>query len=168
MIIGIGGISNSGKSKLAEHIKEKYPEKRVKILCQDNFAHPTPTIPKIKEHTNWEVPESIDFDRFVKKVVAESKQYDIVIDEGLFVFYDERLNRLYDKMIFMTVSKETFLERKRKDLRWGKEPEWYMEHIWESHQQFCERIEVRKEAFQLSGENPVDLESVFRYLEEQF
>jgi len=66
----------------------------------------------------------------------------------------------------MTVSKETFLERKRNDLRWGKEPEWYMEHIWESHQQFY-GIEVRKEAFQLRGENPVDLESVIRYLEEQ-
>lgn len=166
MIIGIGGISNSGKSALAEKIKLYFSDKKVKILCQDNFAFPTPSIPTINTHTNWEIPESIDFDRFVQNVLTESKQNDIVIDEGLFVFYDERLNRLYDKMIYLSISKETFIKRKQMDLRWGKEPDWYMEHIWESHQKFFEKIELRKEAFQLSGENPVDMESVFRYLEE--
>ena len=164
MIIGIGGISNSGKSALAEKIKEHYANKSVKILCQDNFAKPTPEIPKIQTHTNWEIPESLDFDRFYKQIVAESKKYDIVIDEGLFVFYEDRLNQLYDKSIYISISKESFVERKKLDLRWGKEPSWYIEHIWDSHQQFFEKIEVRKKAFQLSGEYPVDLDSVFRYL----
>jgi uridine kinase len=165
MIIGIGGISNAGKSKLAENIKDYFSDKTVKILCQDHFAHPTHTIPKINDHTNWEIPESLDFDKFVKNVIAESKKNDIVIDEGLFVFYDERLNRLYDKMIYLSISKKTFFERKNKDLRWGKEPGWYMEHIWESHQQFFDKIEFRKKAFQLSGENPVDFDAVVKYLE---
>lgn len=166
MIIGIGGISNAGKSKLAEEIKQHYSDRRVKVLCQDNFAFPTPEIPKINNHTNWEIPDSIDFDRFVDKVIAESKLNDIVIDEGLFVFYDERLNNLYDKMIYMSIIKETFIKRKNKDLRWGKEPDWYLEHIWNSHQEFFNKIEFRKKAFQLSGENPVDLALVFKYLEE--
>lgn len=165
MIIGIGGISNAGKSGLAKKIKEHFPDKTVKILCQDNFAHPTHSIPKINDHTNWEIPESLDFDRFIKLTIDESKKYDIVIDEGLFVFYDERLNRLYDKMIYLTISKETFIERKRKDLRWGKEPDWYMEHIWDSHQQFFEKVEFRKKAFQISGENPVDFSAVINYLQ---
>ena len=79
MIIGIGGISNAGKSSLAEQIKSHYPDKSVKILCQDNFAFPTHDIPKIKEHTNWEIPASIDFDRFYDKILEESKKHDIVI-----------------------------------------------------------------------------------------
>ena len=165
MIIGIGGISNAGKSVLAEKIKKHFPDKSIKILCQDNFAHPTPAIPKINDHTNWEIPESLDFEKFVKKVIAESGKYDIVIDEGLFIFYDERLNRLYDKMIYLSISKDTFIERKSEDLRWGKEPDWYMEHIWNSHQQFFEKVEFRKKAFQVSGENPVDLDAVINYLE---
>lgn len=165
MIIGIGGISNAGKSKLAENIKNHFSDKSVKILCQDNFAMPTPNIPKINEHTNWEIPASIDFDRFYKEILIESKKYDIIIDEGLFVFYEERLNRLYDKMIYMSISQETFVERKMKDLRWGQEPRWYIEHIWKSHHKFFEKVEERKRAFQLSGENPVDLKAVFKFLD---
>ncbi len=165
MIIGIGGISNAGKSKLADNIKTHYSDKTVKILCQDNFAIPTLDIPRINDHTNWEIPDSIDFDRFYEKILTEANQYDIVIDEGLFVFYEERLNRLYNKMIYMSISEETFIERKKKDLRWGEEPEWYIKHIWESHHLFFEKISKRKEAFQLSGENPVDMETVFGYLD---
>jgi len=165
MIIGIGGISNAGKSRLAKKIRQHFSDKSVKILCQDDFAVPTHKIPQINEHTNWEIPDSIDFDRFYQEILKESKKYDIVIDEGLFVFYDDRLNRLYDKTIYLSISRNSFMERKKKDLRWGKEPDWYIHHIWDSHHRFFQKIEERKKAFQLSGENPVDLESVFEFLD---
>lgn len=165
MIIGIGGISNAGKTTLAEKIKAHYADKSVKILCQDDFAKPTPNIPRINDHTNWEIPDSIDFDKFYIQILEESKKYDIVIDEGLFVFYEERLNKLYDKAIYLSISKETFIKRKKLDLRWGKEPNWYIEHIWESHHQFFEKIQQRKEAFQVSGELSTDLQAIFDYLD---
>ena len=165
MIIGIGGISNAGKTSLAKKIKAYYSDKSVKILCQDDFAMPTQDIPKIKEHTNWEIPASIDFDRFYSKILEESKKHDIVIDEGLFVFYEDRLNKLYDKMIYMSISKETFARRKNQDFRWGAEPDWYVEHIWDSHHRYFEKVEKRKEAFQFSGELPMNLQPVFNYLD---
>lgn len=165
MIIGIGGISNSGKSKLAAVIKEHYPDKKVCILCQDDFAMLTADIPKIKGHTNWEIPESINFNRYYSRIINESKENDIVISEGLFVFYEPRFVKLYDKMIYLSISKDTFYERKKQDFRWGKEPDWYMDHIWDSHFEFCNKIAIRNHAFQLSGENPVDIEKVFAYLE---
>lgn len=164
MIIGIGGISNAGKSALAEEIKKHFPGQTVKIRCQDNFAKPTAIIPKINGHTNWEIPDSIDFDRYYNDLINEEKNYDIVIDEGLFVFFDPRFNKLYDKTIFMTLKKKTFFERKRKDFRWGPEPDWYMKHIWDSHKTFCKKIEMRKRAFLCPGENPVDYQAVFNYL----
>jgi len=164
MIIGIGGISNSGKSRLAEQIQRYFSEKKSKVLCQDNFARPTPTIPKINGHTNWEIPESLDFDRFYSEIIKQAETFEWVIAEGLFVFYEKRLLELYDKMIFLSISKKTFLKRKKLDLRWGREPEWYMEHIWNSHFDFCNRLKERNKAFQLSGENPVDLNSVIDYL----
>ena len=165
MVIGIGGISNSGKSLLANKIAQHFSEQSVKVLCQDDFAIPTPDIPKIKNHADWEIPDSINFDRFYNEILKVRKAFEIVIDEGLFVFYEERLNRLYDKMIYLSISKETFLERKRLDLRWGKEPEWYIEHIWNNHHKYFEKVSKRKEAFQLSGENPVDYQAVFDYLD---
>ena len=167
MIIGIGGISNSGKSALAERIKEHYHDRRVIVLCQDDYAIPTPEIPKINGHTDWEIPDSIDFDSFYRKICDAAVSHEIVIDEGLFVFYEQRLNRLYDKSIYLNISRETFFERKRKDLRWGKEPEWYMQHIWDSHHRFLERIPERSKAFQLSGDQPVNLSVVIDYLEKR-
>ena len=35
--------------------------------------------------------------------------------------------------IFLEISKRLFIERKREDLRWGLEPDWYIEHIWEAY-----------------------------------
>jgi len=165
MVIGIGGISTAGKSKLANRLKDYFSDKKVSVLCQDNYAMPTAQIPKISDHTNWEIPESLDFDKFYNLILEEKKSNDIVIAEGLFVFYDNRLLELFDKKIFMAIGKETFLERKSIDLRWGKEPEWYMEHIWNSHHNYCNAVEGRQDAFILSGENPVKFDEVIHFLE---
>ena len=165
MVIGIGGISTAGKSKLAENISEYFSDKKIKILCQDHFAMPTQQIPKINGHTNWEIPESIDFEKFYNKILEEKNKNNIVVAEGLFVFYEKRLLELFNKKIFITISKKTFLERKSIDYRWGEEPDWYMEHIWDSHLQFCNQFRNKGFAFQLSGENPVDFKSIIQYLE---
>jgi len=165
MIIAIGGISNAGKSTLARRIADYYAKKTTIVLCQDNFANPTPAIPKINGHTNWEIPGSINFDRFYDKIAESAEIFDIVIAEGLFVFYEPRLIKLYDKSIYLVIDKDTFLERKKNDLRWGKEPEWYMQHIWDSHFNYCSEILSRRDAFQISGEEPVDFDSVIRIIE---
>ena len=96
--------------------------------------------------------------------MEEKTSHDIVIAEGLFVFYEDRLVELFDKKIFMSIKKETFLARKSVDLRWGKEPDWYMEHIWNSHQLYCQLFDKEKYTFPLSGENPVEITELLRYL----
>jgi uridine kinase len=170
MVIAIGGISNAGKSRLAKQLAKHYRYQKnmsVIILCQDDYARPTNEIPLINGHTDWEIPESIDYDRYYNAVAKSKKQYDIVIAEGLFVCYDARLVRLCDKFIYISIDKDLFFERKRKDLRWGKEPEWYIEHIWESNNKYCLQMGERKSAFQLSGKLPLDLNSVIAYLEKE-
>ena len=165
MVIGIGGISTAGKSKLASRLKEYFSDKKVSVLCQDNYAMPTPQIPKINGHTNWEIPESLDFDKFYHIILEEKKANNIVIAEGLFVFYEKRLLDIFDKKIFMFISKETFLERKSADFRWGKEPEWYMEYIWDSHHNYCNVDDFTQNTLILSGENHLKFNEVTAYLE---
>ncbi len=134
MIIGIGGSSNSGKSALAETLASyfKLHNKKVVIFCQDDYTFPTPEIPKINGHTDWEIPESIDFDKLIDTVKSELSKNDIVIVEGHLIYSSPVLNKTFDKRIFVNIDKDTFFKRKRLDLRWGKEPEWYINHIWES------------------------------------
>jgi hypothetical protein len=42
------------------------------------------------------------------------------------------MNKLYDRKLFVEIDRDTFMKRKHFDFRWGKEPDWYIEHIWES------------------------------------
>ena len=166
MIIGIGGISTGGKSWLAQKIKEHYRnEKTVSILCQDDYALPEEEIPLIKDHIDWEIPKSMDFDRFYRAIVKNARSSDVVVAEGIFVFHQPRFVELFDKMIYFTLKEETFLERKRKDLRWGREPDWYIDHIWRNHHIYREEKEVLDKMLVVPGEYPVDLKRILEYID---
>jgi uridine kinase len=165
MIIGIGGVSTAGKSSLAFQLRKYYsPKARVKILCQDDFIKPESEIPRIKQHIDWECPDSIDHEMYFHAIQRERKVNDIVISEGLFAFNDERVSSLYDKRIFLMISQETFWKRKSVDLRWGKEPEWYMEHIWNNYLKYGKIASERENVLRLCSDNKIELETVLEYL----
>ncbi len=143
MIIGIGGASRSGKTSLAILIKtilENNGQTAI-VLGQDDYALAEESvIPKIKHRVDWECPESIDFDGYKKDILTKQKEYQNVIAEGLFNFYDADINRLFDVKFFTQISKKTFLKRKKADTRWGIEPNWYIEHIWKSYLKYGRTI----------------------------
>lgn len=131
LCIAIGGLSRSGKTFLSEmlagHLKDSV------IIHQDAFIPDEKDIPRIQDHIDWERPESIDWKAFENAIVMAGNSYSYVIVEGLFVFWNKKINSLYDRHIFISLSKPEFVTRKKKDLRWGVEPDWYIEHIWQSH-----------------------------------
>jgi len=137
-IIGIGGVSRAGKSFLAKKMADFYIKSgvKVKILDQDDFVFPKDEIPRINGHIDWESPESIDFQHLNKLIHNSRKSNDVTIVEGILVFCNTDLINIFDYKVFITLPKDEFIKRKREDLRWGKEPEWYIEYIWEMHQKF--------------------------------
>ncbi|MCB2219263.1 MAG: hypothetical protein KQI35_02625 [Bacteroidetes bacterium] len=163
MIIGIGGVSNSGKSALAQQIKEARSQNDVRILCQDNFTFPKPQIPVIRDHTDWEQPGSIDFVAFERAIENAAKNSDIVIAEGLIIFWDDQVNALFDKRIFIHLQQDTFMQRKETDLRWGLEPHWYKEHIWQSFLKFGQPP-TNKNILHIHGEDSFDMEKILSFL----
>ncbi len=164
MIIGIGGVSNAGKSTLAKKIRDLYSDKKVRILCQDDFVKPHYELPKIHEHIDWEVPESIDFGFYKSQIKSAAKTCDIVIAEGLFAFWDKNISALYDKKIFVTISEKTFRERKNRDLRWGKEPQWYINHIWNNYLKYGKIEQGLENYLYLSGEKEYPEREITRFL----
>jgi uridine kinase len=164
MVIGIGGISNAGKSSLALKIKSYYPSKQVTILCQDDYAFPNEKIPIIKNHIDWECPGSIDFDIYEKAVIEAIEASDIVIAEGIFAFHRDSTTKLFDKKIFLTLDSRFFFMRKNTDLRWGKEPDWYIEHIWNNHIKYCKQ-NIPKDAKQIRAGRAINLENIIDFLE---
>lgn len=137
MLIGIGGVSRSGKSTLANQLfAEATRQKRtVRILHQDTFVRPSNELPRIRDHIDWEVPASMNWPRLQESIAEASAKNDIIVVEGLFAFAHEAINHQYDRGICMHISRSIFEHRKLLDLRWGQEPHWYINHIWESYQQ---------------------------------
>lgn len=166
MIIAIGGSSTAGKSTLAAKIGEVYDHKRVKILCQDSYVKPEQEIPLIKDHIDWEVPASIDFKKFYNAIVLASDKYDIVIAEGLMIYYHRQTVDLFNKRLFVDLDKTTFMKRKSRDLRWGKEPQWYMEHIWDSYLKYGVVPEILSDVFHVDGRRSIDIYPIIKFLED--
>ena len=165
MVIGIGGCSNSGKSELAEQLNNFYIEHNVKILCQDDFVKRRDFLTTINEHVDWELPSTIFINDYINAVKDASKTYDLVICEGLFAFWFDELNKLYDKKIFLELDEKTFKERKRKDLRWGKEPDWYIEHIRQSYLKYGLAKTSETDILYLDASKEINLNHVISFID---
>nr|WP_299423615.1 hypothetical protein [uncultured Emticicia sp.] len=166
MIIGIGGVSRSGKSTLANLLVTYFRKngKKAIILHQDDFVFPETKIPKIKNKTDWESPQSIDFKQYNEVIELFRTRFDIIIAEGLFAFYDENINQNYDKKFHVKISKRTFLIRRAMDIRWGYEPTWFIDHVWQSFLKYGKPSKVLKGIVNISGEDEFDMEKVIRSL----
>ncbi|MCD6089930.1 MAG: hypothetical protein J7J72_00385 [Bacteroidales bacterium] len=152
-IIGIGGVSRAGKTSLAQRINDWFVDDTVKILHQDEYIIPKAKMPLIKGQIDWERPETIDFSFFRNEILKEQEKYDYIIAEGLLVYNNPEIYTLFDKKIFIEISKETFLNRKTLDSRWENEPDWYIEHIWNSHFVYGRVPSETKDILCMSGEN---------------
>lgn len=161
MLLGIGGISRSGKTKLAKEIARwmRQKGKSVVVLHQDACIMPESQIPTITRdgdtHIDWEHPDSIDWVRWEQSILEAKKTHDVVIAEGLFAFWKPEINALFDQKLFVSIREETFYKRKANDKRWGEEPDWYVKYIWEAYQQYGKVPENLPDVLYISGEKPL-------------
>ncbi|MFT4568250.1 MAG: nicotinamide/nicotinate riboside kinase [Saprospiraceae bacterium] len=166
MIVGIGGVSRAGKTTLANLMAKLFLArgKSVGIIHQDKYVHEESALPRIRDSVNWEHPSSIRIEDFREAIVDAEKENDLVIAEGLLCFYNPEITDLMDRKILVTISKDTFLERKKEDLRWGSEPDpdWYMEHIWHSYLKYGKPQTA--EYFTINGNQYFDLITVVQYI----
>jgi uridine kinase len=160
--IAIGGVSRSGKTFLAKMLGSILPGSV--IIHQDTYIPDKKNIPVIRDHLDWERPEAIDWQAFKNAIDVAGQNFRYVIIEGLLVFYDEVLNQLYDKNIFIYLSKEVFVQRKRADLRWGAEPDWYIEHIWQSHLSYGTFPSIIQKPVIINGEENFELDRILKQL----
>jgi nicotinamide/nicotinate riboside kinase len=135
LFIGIGGVSQSGKSTLAEKLTAHFNAKKIRsaVLNQDDFVFPKDQLPLINGLTDWERPETIDWSALENAVIESRKTNQVIIFEGLFAFNNKKINEQMTHFLYLEIVKETFLKRKNKDTRWATPPDWYVEYIWATH-----------------------------------
>ena len=138
IIVGVCGASGSGKSTLAKRIKESLTCSCT-IIGQDCYYRSFPQIP-FEERTklNYDEPAIFDFDGMLADVIALSeakpittKGYDyanhlradsdelifppeVLILEGIHMFYDKRLCEMMALKVFMHVDVDVCLLRRIK------------------------------------------------------
>lgn len=142
LVIGICGASGSGKSTLAKELEAKL-EKRCIYLKQDSYYkdHPDMSFEE-RERINYDEPEAFEHadlreDLFAlregKPIIARDYDYtqhrrcdsseliypaDVVLIEGIHVFYDEAVRDLLDFKIYIQVDPDVcLLRRVKRDLR---------------------------------------------------
>jgi uridine kinase len=164
MILAIGGVSNAGKSTLATEIQDVLPEKKISIICQDDFIADEKFFPMINGRPDWEHPESIDHEKFMHSITWHHKQDNLVIAEGLLVFHHPETLRMFDKGIFIEIERHTFLQRKNNDFRWGPQPDWYLRHIWESYMKHGQAENCSFPLLRIRGDQPFDMTAIRQFI----
>ena len=167
-IIGIAGGTGSGKSTLSKRLQETLGIK-VALIEQDCYYKDLSHLPiSEREKTNFDHPNSIDFDRLYDDVLAlktaktihkpiysfkthcredgttSMSPGDVVIVEGILIFSDERLRNLFDLKIYVEAEDDVrILRRIERDIKErGRDLsgviEQYLNTVKPMHKQYVE------------------------------
>ena len=109
IVIGICGASGSGKSTLAEELCQAIG-KGCTVINHDCYYrdHPSLTFEE-RSQLNYDEPEIFDHDLFLEDMKLLP---DVLIIEGIHVFYDERLCELMFLKLYMSVEPDICLLRR--------------------------------------------------------
>lgn len=158
-IIGVAGGSASGKTSFLKSLKEKMPQGSVCIISQDNYYKPIGEQKKDNNgKVNFDLPESIDRDRFYEDLTnikngksITIKEYTfnnaaktpglivvkpapIIVMEGLFIFHYEEIRKSLDLRVYIDAQEHVKLERRiRRDRDERGYPENTVRYQWENH-----------------------------------
>lgn len=168
MIIGIGGISRSGKTKLAKRLRTYFKKQGyITILFNtDSFLFCSKKLSLIVNYPNRETPEAINFEQLIQQItLAKCTPNSIIIIEGHLVFANPQLCKLLDCRIFFFIDKATFIKRKMKDNRWGKVSLAYIQYAWQAWLQYGQ-INDNKPHLRLDGNRKLPFEWIIKYIYE--
>jgi uridine kinase len=135
LVIGICGGSGSGKTSIINALKEAYADSKPTVLSMDNYYFPIDK-QQVDENgkINFDLPESLDREALYRDLLTllrgesvEISEYgfnhrehdsklllepsEIILIEGLFLFYYSEIASLLDYSIFIDVPEPIQLER---------------------------------------------------------
>lgn len=158
-LVGISGGSASGKTSFLRSLRTRFSEDQLCIISQDNyyklkFNHSLDE----NGHINFDLPECVDLDAFAEDLSKlhhgetitrheylfqhENQQGElltfhpapIIVCEGLFIFYYERIFKQFDLKIFISAEEEIALERRlKRDVAERNISEEFVLYQWKNH-----------------------------------
>ena len=139
LVVGISGGSGSGKTLFLRNLMEAFSDEQVSLLSLDNYYKPRNEQPKDpKGVENFDLPESLDRERFLQDLMKLKSGSDITIQEytfnnenrepqtihirstsilvveGIFTFYFKEIRELLDLKLFIEAPDYLMLTRRIK------------------------------------------------------
>lgn len=147
-IIGIAGESASGKTTVSEIIWKRLTNYRAKIFHMDHYYRTESERPVIigrldgKEYMDDNHPSAVDLDMFYEDVCkSRSEGWDILILEGIFVLWDDRIRSLLDLKVFVDCdSDERIVRRIKRHMSFG-------ENLEEITDRYIQAVQPRQNEF---------------------
>ncbi|XP_051923256.1 nicotinamide riboside kinase 1 isoform X2 [Hippocampus zosterae] len=151
VIVGVGGMTNGGKSTLSRSLKEKIPNSV--IIAQDSFFKDDSVVPVdgngFKQYDTLDAlhmdammsqvdawrrdPQAFlkEAGQTAKRVTSSANHVFVLIVEGFLIFNHRPLNQLMNKRYFLEVPYD--ICKKRRSLRVYKPPDppgYFDGHVW--------------------------------------
>lgn len=196
-VIGVAGGTGSGKTTVASAILRRVGEDRISVLYHDAYYRDWADLPKdVLDWRNFDHPDSLETELLVRHVralregmVVEAPIYDfrthrrtaerrrveprrILLVEGILIFAESELRKLFDVKIFVDTDADVRLIRRvRRDIA---ERGRTLESVFTQYQatvrpMHLEFVEPSKRWADLiipeGGENPAAMEFLFARLE---
>lgn len=150
VIVGIGGMTNGGKTTLSKSLQELLPNSCV--ISQDNFFKDDSEVPAvIRGFKEYDTLDALHMDRMmgdigswqkdpvgfmtshgcaVKPTASEPSVF-VLIVEGFLIFNHRPLNALFDKKYFLQIPYETCKERRSSRVYVPPDPPGYLDsYVW--------------------------------------
>lgn len=152
IIIGIAGGSASGKHRIAGTLSKTLSGSvsKVKILCMDTyFKKPLPkcTAPfSGREYDDYNHPQSVNIKKLLTDIkhFLQTKEFDVIIVEGLLTLQNSNLRKLFDLKVFVDADADERIARrlrrnmKERGLSFDEIADYYLDSVRFRHQEFVQ------------------------------
>ncbi|XP_052404063.1 nicotinamide riboside kinase 1 [Carassius gibelio] len=151
LILGIGGMTNGGKTTLSKSLQELLQNSCV--ISQDNFFKDDSVVPvDVNGFKQYDTLDALHMDRMmadtglwqedphsfmtsrglaVKSTASEPSNVFILIVEGFLIFNHKPLNSLFNKRYFLQIPYETCRERRSSRVYVPPDPPGYFDgYVW--------------------------------------
>ncbi|KAK5970237.1 hypothetical protein GCK32_000854 [Trichostrongylus colubriformis] len=152
-VLAIAGCTNSGKTTIANTLKEKFIEQgaTVHVIHQDEFFYPEEKVEKVQRkkgnkpsfYYNYDCVSAYDHGELANNIKAASLTYDYTVVEGNMLTECIDILKLCDRVMFFTLDLETC--RRRRSKRSYDPPDmpgYFDEVVWPAYQQHLQRAQI--------------------------
>ncbi|XP_076443456.1 nicotinamide riboside kinase 1-like isoform X1 [Babylonia areolata] len=164
LIIGISGTTNSGKTTLVSKLNKLFPQAQTMgqdhyFLAPDDKRLEQYYVPEV-DHCNWEQFGALEMDRMIEDVEKWKEQhicYDsdpvpVLIIEGFLIFNHSVLTNYFHKKYFLTIDKETCMERRRhRSYNPPDKPGYFEKVVWPMYLINKKEIEAQTDIVYIDG-----------------